>query len=98
MTRSIAPASPEAPRPLLPRRKVGRHVVIVGERPGDWKPHDPGDVPADGLRHPEPLASNLTLAQAIAEVRCFNQDALRHGGELWACILFRAKCSKEVVR
>ena len=96
MTRSLPASHPGAP-PFPIRRKRGRHAVIVGERPADWNPADPGDVPPDGLKHCESLAAAVTLAQAIAEVRCFNSDALRNGGELWACILFRPRCGKGVV-
>ena len=89
MTRSTVPASHEAPR----RRKRGRHVVIVGELPKDWTPADCADVPPDGLRHSETLASGVTLAQAIAECRAFNRDAMRQWerGGLWAVICFRSK-------
>lgn len=90
MTR-IVPASHPAAPPAPVRRKRGRHCVVVGTPPADWQPADPGDVPPDGLKNAEALASAVTLAQAIAEVRTFNHDAMRQPGGLWACILFRPK-------
>ncbi len=90
MTRFSA-ASTEAPR-VPARRKRGRHVVVVGLPPRHWHPSDPGDVPADGLAHSEPLVADVTLTQGIAEAHAFNRDAMVHGGELWAVVLFRANC------
>lgn len=93
----LSPAStPDATRAR--RTKHGRHVVIVGEPPADWKPADPGDVPPDGIVESEALASGLTLAQAIAECRAFNADSMRHGSDLWAVILFRPKGPKGGVK
>lgn len=97
MTRSV-PASPEAPR-VPARRKRGRHKVVVGCPPEEFRPADPGDVPAT-LVAMRPLAVACTLAQAIDLARSFNNAMLAERLATtpcpceWAVILFRANCSK----
>lgn len=74
------------------KKRKGRHCVYVGRLADDFQPQSDVDLP-DQLGDVKILERPLTMAQAIALVRHFNDGQLDNGipDSKWAVIGFQPK-------